>query len=76
MAIEVAIQQRSFASSSAFIRYAAPCPHPRLWPPTSASLRMQSISVDEAEHFTAQSTCQRRYASMAFRIGSVNNLRI
>src|SRR5215510_3975665 len=25
-------------------------PHPRLWPPTSASLWTQSISVDEAEH--------------------------
>jgi len=39
----------------------APHPHPRVWPPTSASLRMQPISVDEAEHFTSQSSCQRRY---------------
>jgi hypothetical protein len=29
---------------------------------------MQSISVDEAEHFTGQSTCQRRYAPMVFGI--------
>src|SRR5262249_22637365 len=30
------------------------------------SLRI--VSLDEAEHFTAQSSCQRRYAPMAFGI--------
>jgi hypothetical protein len=35
---------------------------------TFASLRMQSISLDEAEHCTAQSSSQRRYAPMVFGI--------
>ena len=46
----------------------APHPHPRKRPPTSASLRMESIPIDEAEHCTAQSSCQRRYAPMVFGI--------
>jgi len=31
-------------------------------------LRSGQVSLDEAERFTAQSTCQRRYAPMVFRI--------
>jgi hypothetical protein len=29
---------------------------------------MEPISVDEAEHFATQSSCQRRYAPMVFGI--------
>src|SRR5215469_6316853 len=32
------------------------------------SLRSGRVSLDEAEHFTAQSSCQRRYAPMVFGI--------
>jgi hypothetical protein len=32
------------------------------------SLRSGQVSLDEAEHFTAQSSCQRRYAPMVFGI--------
>jgi len=31
-------------------------------------LRSGKVSLDEAERFTAQSTCQRRYAPMVFGI--------
>src|ERR1700683_4714074 len=31
-------------------------------------LRSGQVSLDEAEHFTAQSSCQRRYAPMVFGI--------
>ena len=48
-------------------------PHPFLRTPFSASgilpsLRSGQVSLDEAEHFTAQSSCQRRYAPMVFGI--------
>jgi hypothetical protein len=32
------------------------------------SLRSGQVSLDEAEHFPAQSSCQRRYAPMVFGI--------
>ena len=32
------------------------------------SLLSGQVSLDEAEHFTAQSSCQRRYAPMVFGI--------
>jgi len=45
------------------------------------SLRSGQVSLDEAEHFPAQSRCQRRYAPMVFgfipecRSGSLRNQR-
>ena len=47
------------------------CPFPRTPLPASGvrpSLRSGQVSLDEAEHFPAQSSCQRRYAPMVFGI--------
>jgi hypothetical protein len=53
-----------FLRAGAGTRAAAPFSASGILPP----LRSGQFSVDEAEHFTAQSSCQRRYAPMVFGI--------